>query len=99
MRVQPDVGQAHCFGDGVGFGAGGAGVRADRLHRRLFGDVPVDRPALPGQQVAELVQHRAEIWLSLPAGLAATWQVEAEAERLLGAWVRHPFTLTVKMDR
>ena len=82
----------------VGVSAGRAGVGADRLHRRLLGDVPVDRSGLAGQQVAELVQHRAQVGLAALGALTAARHVEPEPEGLRTAWLAHPFTLTAKME-
>jgi hypothetical protein len=98
LRVEPHVREPDRLGDRGGVGPGRAGIGTDRLHGRLLRDGPVDRPALAGQQVAELVQHRSEVGDALVTGPAIAGQVEAESERLRRAWFAHGFTLTVKME-
>src|SRR3954452_20334055 len=61
-RVEPQVGQPDRLGHRSGVGTGRACVGADHGQRRLLREVPVDRTRLAGHQVAELAEHRAEVW-------------------------------------
>ena len=69
--VQPHLGEPYGVVDGAPLRVGDRAVTAgrDRLARRVVRELPVDRPALVGEQLAELLQGRADVRRS--AGTAA----------------------------